>query len=845
MSSPFSSISCEKHHDDGCMQPSPMKRPRSDSDSSNGIALSTTTTTMRKFGRHNGATTTAAAAATVVVKIVSATYGPAQGRMLLTGQLSNSNASRVPYTRDVTPFVKALLVAREIQASSSLDSPYETEEGSSHNNSYCSSSDLLALYDDHHEIRTDPPPPQDLVRIVAGQKRNLVHLMDGKSMNAIFGDPCPGTSKQLSVHYIIFDSMGDASIHGNRKKSSEVHRSTFAEHEPVILRRRVTYYQDESKLKDAVAAAANRLARATVSSNNTNHNNGENNNNNNNNNTHRDGHYSGHNDKDDNDHDRHHDDDSTLQKARRMGRAQAEFTEEHRSPPSLPSSVPTCLKTLQESTMMMVDESLQSVHDPSSLKKPSNKKWRLRSATSEIVLPIILPFLEVRERVQCQLVGKVWRFVVRQWGVAQIVDVNDPAFPNFNRQFLNGILKNSHHSLQSLFLGNFQALAKEDLHSALPYLRKLRSLDVSRCNQLDDSTLQLVSEHLSSTLEVFYLKGLRRVTDQGLTSVCTSCLNLRVLEISDVPITDESGISIGENLMKLRALYMKDNYLLTNRSIDVITEKCVELNQLALWGTTRLRHLSFERQSVGCGNLVLLNLWGCYGLADEAANSLRSMRNLRSLIVSECHRLTNAFLVSLARALGIFHVPLLASSLLRQQHLLSKHCPQLNHLHLRYCKKLTDDGIDAVANAMQNLYSLDLSFCTRVSSSCLLRLLEQRQDTLTELRLQNCTQLDIAQDRRQLDFPGDRGDGREGLAILNLLRTQDPNNHIGILDLRCCGGQLDLATPYPDNDRFVEGMRLLRFEQQIPGFFVRPVHWNPIAQQRLLDQLLSDSANSK
>ena len=137
------------------------------------------------------------------------------------------------------------------------------------------------------------------------------------------------------------------------------------------------------------------------------------------------------------------------------------------------------------------------------------------------------------------------------------------------------------------------------------------------------------------------MKGLRKVTDEGLISICRACKKLRVLEISNVKITDDSGIAIGENLTELQALYMRDNYLLTNRSIDIITEKCTRLNQLTLWGCTRLRHLSFERMNhsspAGC-EIILLNLWGCHSLLDEAADALRPMRSLRSLIVSECHQ---------------------------------------------------------------------------------------------------------------------------------------------------------------------------------------------------------------
>eukprot|EP00957_Ditylum_brightwellii_P003069 234529-Ditylum_brightwellii.AAC.1 len=44
---------------------------------------------------------------------------------------------------------------------------------------------------------------------------------------------------------------------------------------------------------------------------------------------------------------------------------------------------------------------------------------------------------------------------------------------------------------------------------------------------------------------------------------------------------------------------------------------------------------------------------------------------------------------------------------------------------------------------MHSLYSLDLSFCTRITPSALINLLEIRAGSLSELRLYSCSQLDV------------------------------------------------------------------------------------------------------
>jgi hypothetical protein len=320
---------------------------------------------------------------------------------------------------------------------------------------------------------------------------------------------------------------------------------------------------------------------------------------------------------------------------------------------------------------------------------------------SEIVLPIALPYLTIPQRVKCAQVCKAWKFVISEQGVAQHIDVNDAssvayqALQNKNREsspsFFEGILRNSYPSLQRLFLHNYQHLEPAVFHCAIPHLRKLNQLDVSRCAQLNDQTLLLIAEHLNKTLEVLYMKGLRKVTDVGMTEIARSCTKLRVLEISNVPITDASGIELGKNLHNLEALYMRDNYLLTNQTVIELSTRCRCLQQLTLWGCIRITNIIMERgQHVGtkldaftprpepalsCSisqTLVLLNLWGCHGLRDdsfllrgkseagrhETTHDVRNncgtpptrlaspFKNLRILIVSECHQLTDKFVVS-------------------------------------------------------------------------------------------------------------------------------------------------------------------------------------------------------
>jgi hypothetical protein len=152
---------------------------------------------------------------------------------------------------------------------------------------------------------------------------------------------------------------------------------------------------------------------------------------------------------------------------------------------------------------------------------------------------------------------------------------------------------------------------------------------------------------------------------------------------------------------------------------------------------------------------------------------------------------------------------------------LTQNTPQLNHLHLRYCKKVTDNGVNAIAASMSNLFSLDLSFCTRINMASIVSLLEMRRSTLSELRLQSCHQLTIRRPTIAAHrLEGDSGEGLDGQALLDVLGQYQ--SCLNLLDLRGCGGQSNLSESYPPNDTFVLRMQRLMFQQKVPGFFARP-----------------------
>ncbi|KAL7443793.1 hypothetical protein ACHAXH_007366 [Discostella pseudostelligera] len=778
--------------------------------------------------------------------IRSATYGPADGRKLYDGKLVDYDQRReetyVPNSRDVLPFLRVLMSASSSSPSSAEMEDYLFEDGE------CDVAD--APTDNEGQVLAGTS------NYYASCSRNAFPLMDGRPMNAVFGDPCPGTTKLLHVEYLFRDyfyeddaststmaatvaatvddqgkvqvvtesndSEGRTMAERNARRShfhcttSRIFTSIFREHERVVLKR-----QDPLFRLDTTASG---------------------------------------------------DDDESN----------------YVSPPKLLFQQQMSDDGGDYNNTMQVDGAAMLI-SPSQPKQ----QWKLAPTTSEITLPIILPFLTVRQRAKCQLVCTSWKDIVLEKGIAVVVDINDVGLfpksstniappttasssisttypfmnitPNIHssslqsssssahnndhhssRSLLRGLLNHSHSSLEALVLNDFISLQPTmDLHPALPFLRKLQRLDISRIPTITDETLRLISTYVGPRLEVLYMKGLRQVTNDGIVYLVQSCCNLRVLDVSQVhQLDDEAGIVIGRYLTKLEVLHGKDNYKLTNRSVDLITRNCRNLVQVTLWGSIRLTHISFhddklaedggaeEASDTGGESiskravttvpamhlqapiitpspmkLVLLNLWGCHNLTDATAQHLTGLPFLRSLCVSECHRLTDQFVYGISKSL-----------------------PRLLHLQLRYVRRITDASLKSISQCMPWLYSLDVSFCTQLTIEGVSQLLIERCNSLSELRLYSCRNLNIEATNDGRDAGGAPRIVSGGRQLARALQTVRGASILSFLDLREC----QQHESFSRDASWLEYMVELGFNESLHGLFIRPASWNDDVRKQLV-----------
>jgi hypothetical protein len=193
--------------------------------------------------------------------------------------------------------------------------------------------------------------------------------------------------------------------------------------------------------------------------------------------------------------------------------------------------------------------------------------------------------------------------------------------------------------------------------------------------------------------------------------------------------------------------------------------------------------------------IILLNLWGCHGLENSSASLMSSLPHLRSLCVSECHKLSDAFVVGVAESL-----------------------PQLVHLQLRYVRRITDRSIDAISSRLSGLFSLDVSFCTKLTAGGLTKLLRERSDSLSELRIFSCRQLNLEGASITANAGNVRLSIGGGRRLAQALAFVGQTSILSVLDARACDDQASMAR----DETFLRNMSDLGFVEELRGFFRRP-----------------------
>jgi len=167
--------------------------------------------------------------------------------------------------------------------------------------------------------------------------------------------------------------------------------------------------------------------------------------------------------------------------------------------------------------------------------------------------------------------------------------------------------------------------------------------------------------------------------------------------------------------------------------------------------------------------------------------------------------------------------------------------PRIQHFHLRFLRKLTDTSVMAIAHNMTSLYSLDLSFCTLLTLDAIALLIERTSKFLCELRLYNCSQIDLSLPVTEPNTASITDTNLPNMSIagtrlLDAIQLNGNSGTLYMLDVRGCAGTY---LNHDHRDRaFSWKMSSLGYRQWTPGFFQRATQWTDFMKQKHYEYLI-------
>lgn len=168
-------------------------------------------------------------------------------------------------------------------------------------------------------------------------------------------------------------------------------------------------------------------------------------------------------------------------------------------------------------------------------------------------------------------------------------------------------------------------------------------------------------------MEVLHLDSCDHVTAKALEYAFQKLTKLRVLHVGEYYATSQ-GVQMSNlcRLNQLRELYLNDNYLVTDETLDGISHACVNIEKLDISG-------------------------GNKAITDQGLHHLCRLKHLTKLNLSYLSRVTDVGLSSLAKQ------------------------GRLDVLLMHRCSEITDESVVVLAKFCLNLSKLDLSCCIKIT----------------------------------------------------------------------------------------------------------------------------------
>ncbi|XP_036366686.1 dynein regulatory complex subunit 6-like isoform X10 [Octopus sinensis] len=236
--------------------------------------------------------------------------------------------------------------------------------------------------------------------------------------------------------------------------------------------------------------------------------------------------------------------------------------------------------------------------------------------------------------------------------------------------------------------------------------------------------LHEINHRYLSNLLCLSLAYCRRFTDKGMTYLAQGecCKNLEHLDLSNcLQLTPEGFMQIFNKCDNLKVFIVDEFPTLTDQCIQSILLHCSKLEHISFLGSPLLTDAAFQKFPKA---LKIIKLEGNNRISDMSIKLLSRMcPNVSHIYLADCQRLTDICLRYLATCKQLTILNLAECINITDAGIRSFSdgiCAiKLRELNLSNCVHLGDMSLIIISKKLQNLTYLSLSFCDNISESSL------------------------------------------------------------------------------------------------------------------------------
>ncbi|GJT44202.1 F-box protein isoform X1 [Tanacetum coccineum] len=254
------------------------------------------------------------------------------------------------------------------------------------------------------------------------------------------------------------------------------------------------------------------------------------------------------------------------------------------------------------------------------------------------------------------------------------------------------IMVTRYHHVKQIILEFAQGV--EDKHLGIlknkfsDSLQNLEHLNLNVCQKVSDNGIEAITA-ASPSLRKISIYWNVRVTDVGISHLVKNCKHIVDLNLSGCKGISDKGLQmVADNYRHLESLDITRCIKITDGGLQHVMVKCSGLKSLNLYALSSFTDEAYKKISL-LAHLEFLDLCGAQNLSDEGLFCIAKCKNIRTLNLTWCVRVTDVGVIAIAEG-----------------------CTSLEYLSLFGIVGVTDKCLEALSKSCSNtITTLDVNGC--------------------------------------------------------------------------------------------------------------------------------------